>query len=347
MRIAHHLMMPPPPRPELDAVAQEAGLLAGRFGGEVGFVYPAARHRRWIPRLLYGATQLRQLRAQDRRVDAHQVYSNGLFVYPALAGLGKPIVYCLTTPLEGRPRRRLAAGVAAFVTPIDRDAAVLRGLGAPRVAVVRPGIDLERFKGCPPPPALAGGGLTLVAGSAPWTARQFRTKGVLALLEAAAARPRVRLVLLWRGVLAERIRAEVARRGLGERVDVVDRRVAVEEVLGRADAAVVLTTSPRLVKAYPHSLLEALAAGRPVLVSPGIELAGMVGAAGAGELVHEVSAAAVITALDRLRADYAERQRAALAIDLGEFSRERFLERYEALYRELVAIPLSARAGDR
>lgn len=336
MRIGHHLMMPRPPRPEHDAVYQEARFLADRLGGEVDFLYPARRYHRWLPRRLYGMTQTAHLEELDKRVDAHQVYSNGLFVYPALDGLRKPVVYCLTTPLGRRPQPGAMAGARAWVTPIERDADSLRRAGAGRVEVLRPGIELGRFSDCAPPPPLTDG-LTLMAGSAPWTPRQFRTKGLTALLDTAVSRPELRLILLWRGAHVRRLRASVARRRLADRVEILDRPVAVEEVLGRSHAAVVLSASAQLVKAYPHSLLEALAAGRPVLLSPVIELARTVRACGAGELVPELSSAALTAAVDRLRAGYLERQRAAAAMDLAEFSRARLLERYRALYHELAA----------
>ncbi len=116
-------------------------------------------------------------------------------------------------------------------------------------------------------------------------------------------------------------------------------------MLGRCHAAVTLTASAKLVKAHPHSLLEALAAGRPVLVSPRIALAELVGAAGAGELVGELTPAALAAAVDRLEEAYDERRRAAAALDLTEFDSRRFVERYAELYRDLGLAVIHAGSG--
>ena len=95
----------------------------------------------------------------------------------------------------------------------------------------------------------------------------------------------VRLVFLWRGVLLPELVARVRRFEVSERVEILRDRVDVSEVLARVHAAVVLAGQPGLVRAYPHSLLEALAAGRPVLVSDGNPMAEYVRATGCGRVV--------------------------------------------------------------
>ena len=84
--------------------------------------------------------------------------------------------------------------------------------------------------------------------------------------------------------------------------------------------AVVLAATPALVKAYPHSLLDGLAAGRPVLVSRAIPMSRFVEQSGCGEVVEDapagsaepISTHALLAAIDRLRSAYAARQAAAV-----------------------------------
>ena len=191
--------------------------------------------------------------------------------------------------------------MATIVVSNERDQATLHHWGLENTRLIRPGIDTSRFIPAQPP---TGPGFTLLFGSAPWSEPQFRSKGVEALLAAAEARPDLRLVFLWRGLLFEEMQARVAQRGLQARVEVINRQVDVNEVLARAHAAVVLAEDATLVKAFPHSLLESLAAGRPVLVSRALPMADYVERVGCGQVVEVVSSEGVLEALARLEVDY-------------------------------------------
>ena len=151
------------------------------------------------------------------------------------------------------------------------------------------------------------------------------------MLDAAHKRTDLRLVFLWRGLHLAEMEREVAQRGLGGRVTVVNRVVDVSEALAQAHAAVVLASSPRLVKAFPHSLLEALASGRPVLVSRAIPMASYVEQNGCGQVVDAVHADAVLQSLALLEADYTRYRTAALRVgpDLDERA---FVAAYRRLY---------------
>jgi hypothetical protein len=141
--------------------------------------------------------------------------------------------------------------------------------------------------------------LTLLASSAPWTVKQFESKGVNALL-ADKVRPDVRLIFLWRALHFEEMQRRVAQHGLGERVTIINQRVNVSEVLAQVHAVLVLAQGATLVKAYPHSLMKALAAGRPVLVSRAIPMADYVEQTACGVIVENVDAQSILRALDKL-----------------------------------------------
>lgn len=337
MKVAYHFTIPPPARPDLDAAVVEARLLAERFGGEpITFLYPAAHLDRAVPPWLAGLGHRDELDRLDREVDLHHVASHGLHPYPLLRRLTKPVVYSLL-PSLGRSLPALGrwAGPArVFVAPSERDAGRLAALGKTPVRVALPGVDLARFSFRPPPPASP---FVLMAGSAPWTRRQLRTKGVDLLLRTVRATPDLKLVFLWRGVLADEVHRLVRRYGVGDRVEVLDRRVDVDAVLASAHAAIVLARRPHLVKAYPHSLLEALAAGRPVLLSAGLGMADYVAEHRCGLAVEEWSVPALQAAVARLREGYDGYAAAARGLDLTPFGVEAFVARWEAIYREALA----------
>ena len=332
MKVLYHLTMPPSPMAACDAVVQEVESLQTQLGGEIVYLNPAHRPGSRYPERLYGLHRLPYLRRQEVTVRLHHVYNPHLFYFPYLRWLRRPIVYSVTAGLHSlEPPRNLDKlnQLAAIVVSSERDRAMLQDWGLETAHVIRPGIDASRFSPAPPPPSP---GFTLLAGSAPWSEPQFRSKGIEALLGAAEARPDLRLVFLWRGLLFEEMRARVTRRGLQGRVEVINRRVDVNEVLARVHAAVVLAEDATLVKAFPHSLLESLAAGRPVLVSRALPMGAYVERTGCGQVVETVSSEGVLEALTRLEANYDTCRAAALGVGRRDFSRETMVEAYGRLY---------------
>jgi glycosyltransferase involved in cell wall biosynthesis len=200
------------------------------------------------------------------------------------------------------------------------------------VRVVRPGIDLTRFAPTPPPTDIPP---TLLMGSAPWTREQFRTKGVDALLAMAQRDPELHLVFLWRGILYEEMMRRVRASGLSDRVEVINQRVDVNAVLARVHAAVILTTEETLIKAYPHSLLEALAVGRPVVVSRSVLMATEIVQRGCGVVIDEVNVTSIQQALEQLFREYPGYRRQALEFDKHQFASEKMLTAYAQIYRGL------------
>jgi len=325
-------MIPRPTQPELDAVVQEAQHLQAQFGGELIYLNPSRRPGSLYPERLYGIHRLFYLHRQEAGVRLHHVYNSHPFFFPYLRWLRRPIVYSVTAgsrlPLRYSHLKGLER-LSAVVVSSGRDRETLQSWGLRNVHVIRPGIDTARFR---PAPLPAGPGFTLLVGSAPWTEAQFRSKGVEALLAAAEARPDLRLVCLWRDLLFETMQAQVAERGLQGQVEVINRRVDVNEVLTRAHAAVVLAANATLVKAFPHSLLEALAAGRPVLVSRTLPMADYVAQTGCGQVVEAVCPEELLTALARLEASYEACRAAALRVGRRDFSQQALVEAYGRLY---------------
>jgi glycosyltransferase involved in cell wall biosynthesis len=329
MKIAFHLTTPPPPLPALDAAVQEVALLRAEFGGPCSHLYPAAAYRPWIPRKWLPASRIRALEEADAWVDLHHVSSDRLFDHRALRRLRRPLVcrllVCPSSRRHARERSRIYRAIVVS-SPVDGER--LRSWGISGVRVIPPGLDLGRFQSVAAPP---DGPFTVMMASAPWTRRQFATKGVDALLEAMRLRPHMRLVLLWRGVLLPEIERRIRRRGLSGRVELIAGQVDVTEPLSRAHVVALATTSPRVVKAYPHSLLEGLAAGRPVLTSPTVSLAQMVRDHRCGE-VTGCTPETVGAALDRLQSDFPRYQAAVAALDLTEFSIASYLRSYGDLF---------------
>lgn len=335
-RVLYHVTTPPPALPGAEAVLQEIQHLLGHVAGEVIYLNPSRTPRTRIPRPFYGLHRLAAIRRREADIDLHHIFNPDLFLFPLLRLLRKPVIYSVVSGLGGQ--RRLPWGLerlSRILVPSQTDVARLAHRGYRGGRMVLPGIDLADFPLAPPPPAPP---FVLLAGSAPWTAEQFRTKGVDALLAVAGQMPDLRLICLWRGVEEAAMQERVAAHGLGERVEILAGRVNVGAVLARSHGAVVLAQRPEIVKAYPHSLLEALAVGRPVLISDCAPMAAYVQAQGCGETVRGVKAESLAQAIQRLRDAYPARQAAAAAVGRRDFSHLRMVEEVVGIYGEVVAL---------
>jgi glycosyltransferase involved in cell wall biosynthesis len=343
------LLTAPPPRLEgTDAVLQEVEALRARFDGAI--VHTAFSPRPWarVPRLLYGLQKARRLRRLAREASLVHIYHAALFDFPVLRLLRKPTVYSVVTGLGGSsPSIDLLRRLDAVVVPTQDDLSRLRRLGVSHGHVVTAGIDTTRLTiGSVP----RGDHFVLMSASAPWTLPQFGTKGVDALLDVARAMPFLRLILLWRGWLVEEIRRRVAEYGLTDRVEVLNERVDVNEVLGRVHGAIVLAEDQRLVKAFPHSLLEALACGKPIIVSDGIALAEYVDRTQCGLVVKGVERSGLADAVGRLRRDYSRLRANALRVGRRDFTIDNLVDGYAKVYASVLGLEPAApalRSGPR
>ena len=336
MNILYHLTVPPSARAECDAVVQEVRALQAHFGGAIDHLYPGRAPGTRFPRRFWGMMRWPLLRWAERRAVIHHIYNPDPYPFAVLRGLQRPVIYTISAGIQARDAanaRELARRVRTLVVATEQDRARLRGWGIENVHVVRPGIDLTRFSPAPPPADLPP---TLLMGSAPWTREQFRTKGVDALLALARRWPELHLVFLWRGILYEEMLRRVRASGLSDRVEIINERVDVSSVLARVHAAVILTTEDALIKAYPHSLLEALAAGRPVLVSHSVLMATEVVQRGYGVAIDKVDETHVQRAVKRLFRDYPNYRQQALGFDKHNFTLEKMLASYAKIYRIFV-----------
>lgn len=344
MRISYLMTVSPPAMAGTDAVVQEAEMLRARFGGEMHFLLPAIPPRGRFPRSLYGLHRIGAIRKKEASFDLHHLYGAELYYFPVLRLLRKPVVYTVASglgPEKRLPSTEVLRRLDAIVVPSEGELDRLRVRALDNGHVFRPGIDVSRFDDAPPP---NGAEFVLLSGSAPWTRKQFRTKGVDVLLRLAHQMPDLRLVFLWRGSWTEEIRRRVRSMRLSDRVEIHTDRVDVNPVLHRAHAAVVLADKPKLVKAYPHSLLEALACGRPVLVSECIGLADYVRKTGCGEVVRSLELPDLLQAIERVRDDYDAYRARARRVGKRDFGADRLVDAYGELYRSLASAPRGGRA---
>lgn len=335
MNVLYLLPFRPPKFHDCEAVSQEISLLRRHINGQVLYINPNRRSRSYIPRAFFGFHRLKEIRELEQHVQIHHFYNSDLFAFPILRWLRRPVVYSLNCGLKkNKPNLRLLKAMAAVTVYDQRSFNRLRDWGLDNLHLVHPGKDSGRFTYAP---TRVQGKFRILMASAPWTRKQFRTKGVEALLAAAVDNPSLHFVFLWRGVLAREMEARVHQLGLRGRVSVINRPVHVNQVLSEVHATIILASDSDIVKAYPHSLLDSLAAGKPVLVSRAIPMANYVERTGCGVVVERVKPEDVLGAVKALRDRYDSASEIARSVGKRDFNGQDLVESFQSVYRTVEA----------
>jgi glycosyltransferase involved in cell wall biosynthesis len=332
MSIAYLLPTLPPKAATAEAIAQEIALLQRTFGGETLHVNPnVGLARPLIPRVGFGWHMLPRLYQLAQRVDLFHFFNPDPFPYPFLLALPKPVVYTITAGVEARPNLAYLRRMRVVTVPDERTLAQLQEWGLTNVALQRPGIATHRFTHHPLP-LTPDAPLRLLVASAPWTMAQFASKGFDALFAAAQRTPNLHLVLLWRGLLLDEVRQRLGLAGIGAQVTLIDATVDVNATLATVHAAAIFATSPGIIKAYPHSLLDALAAGKPVLLNTALAMSDYVNSQQCGVVAEAVTPDALVVSIAKLRSNYVNYTKRAEIVGQRDFTEAAALDAVAAIY---------------
>lgn len=304
------------------------------------------------PRVRVRGVPLRLIR-ELRRFRPRLIHAHGTTWYPAVVAKSAlryprlvftdhgryPPEPALRARVEGWCRRRTDAMVAVSGPLAEYLRDYLRLAEPP--PVIPNGVDLERYGARDDAARLA---LRAAWGIAPdetlalCVGRFAPVKNHSVLLEAlsaASARaPRLRLALLGTGPLEAELRRKAAELGLGERVLFLGFREDVADCLRAADAFVL----PSSTEGLPVSLLEAMAAGLPVVASAVGGIPDALGDPPAGLLVPPSRVPPLAEALARIAGEPALREALGARARAASvrFSLRAFEDGYLALYSSLL-----------
>jgi sugar transferase (PEP-CTERM/EpsH1 system associated) len=222
------------------------------------------------------------------------------------------------------------------------------GIRADRITRVCNGVNATRFS--PAADALAARREVLPPDFAPdgtivfmWVGRMEPVKDPLLMVEgfahmasAGSLRERVRLVMVGNGSLESAVRKRLEERGIAALTWLPGPRANVPELLRAAD--VYALTS--LNEGISNTILEAMASGLPVIATNVGGNPELVSDQQTGALVPSGQADLLARAMTRYVEDTGLRRahaQAARTLVLKEFTLERMVERYLALYDELLA----------
>jgi glycosyltransferase involved in cell wall biosynthesis len=270
---------------------------------------------------------------------------------PAIVATAQLYVTLPYTLSERWQQRLMANGVHRTIAVSQEVADRLHetfGIPRQQMEIVYNAIPFERFDRPANPllrAELAGPGQHPVVLT---VARLDDQKGHPTLLEAAAHLPDLRFVLAGAGNRRAALEAQAADLGIGDRVLFLGHRQDIPDLLASCDLFVL----PSLYEGLPLSILEAMAAGKPVI---GMAVGGTDEAVIHGEtglLVPPNDPLALAAAMRSLLDDGREGCGRALACQLAkagkervqhEFSCETMVERVMAIYEEILSSGRSAR----
>jgi glycosyltransferase involved in cell wall biosynthesis len=227
-----------------------------------------------------------------------------------------------------------AADVAVCQAVADRAAAAYGE--RPLMRVIRVGVDLERWSTLPPrDEARARFGIPAQAPVVAWNGRFDSVKNLPALMRVVGGLPGWWLVIGGAGDPPGDLGAWVSGAGLRDRFVLAGELDDVRPVLAAAD--VFAMTS--LTEAMPLALVEAMAAGLPVVAPAVGGLPEIITSGRDGLLVAPGDEAAMARALDEARKRSAELGAGAIETVRGRFALTTMLDAYDRLWRELASPP--------
>lgn len=201
------------------------------------------------------------------------------------------------------------------------------GIASGSMKLIYPGVEVKPYKQVP-------GRLRLLFASSPFGRYDFLGRGLYLILEAARQLPDVEFLIIWRERHVDRMRSLVAERGLS---NVKIRSAYVPEmsqVYDSVHGTIVMALESNSLKPCPHSALESLAHGKPIVASSRTSLATVVRDNECG-VCCEPNTEAFLTAIQRLRDNYATYQTRCHEVVRQMFSPEVFRRKYMSIYRDV------------
>lgn len=202
------------------------------------------------------------------------------------------------------------------------------GIEDRRIKIIYPPADISPYKPAQPP-------FKLLFASSPTARHKLLSRGIFLMLRAAERLPDVQFILVWRRRHHGTLRDLLERGGMAN-ISVVDGYV---EDMGALYDAAHMTVLPGLdhasFKPTPHSALDSLGRGKPLLITPTSSIAHIVAERRCG-IVFEPTISGFENAVREAMVRYDELQKNCHPTARACFSRETFIRKYQLLYEELL-----------
>lgn len=324
--------------PEKEAVSKEIHLLHTHFPGSL--VYGISSHD-WLKFSLkqrYVVHFYRPYRLApalipllSTRFDLSHIYHSLHNRYFLDHLSKKPII--LTAATGGdmlEPARYKKIDRIVLESAYDLERVRQAGIPEEKLSIIYPGLDLSKFSYQEPDEDF-----TILFASSPFSPEYFGARGIDLLIAAAAACQDVRFLLLWRRWSGTE---QTITPMIQDKTNIVLNTNIIRNMgtfLNGVHTVIAPFTSQMLTKPCPNSIIESLAAGKPVLVSDKVSIAYLIEQEQCG-IVFPPEKGALVAAIHELKKNYRTYQQHARRCAEKYFSKDTFLAQYESLYNALL-----------
>ncbi|MGF1615151.1 MAG: glycosyltransferase family 4 protein [Gammaproteobacteria bacterium] len=211
-----------------------------------------------------------------------------------------------------------------------RDLLMQVGVEPERVKLIYPGVARQPYHQPPHRP------FTILFASSPLANRyDMLSRGIYLMVRAATHLPDTKFRVIWRGEEPAKLRQLISDADASN-VEVISGYVEdMKSMYDTAHAVILPALMETSLKPCPHSGLESLAHGKPVLVSRPTSISDIVEREGCG-VTFEPNIASLCDSIARLRQSYGGYQERAQPTAARMFSREIFVDYYRQLYLSLL-----------
>jgi len=319
-----------------DALYNEIELLKANFGGQIHSLFPFKKPISRFPAFLYGFHNFKKIKSSALDSRFNHIFAPSLVYLPVLNRIPNPIIYSIVTSIDKQSKllpKTFIKKLGALVVSNERDANFLRSKSYENVTVIKTGIDISPFAKHQLP---LNGTFNLLMASAPWESKQLISKGIHLLLSSLKKASNLHITFLWRNVLEKEMETLIKYYDVGNKVTLINKKTNVPSLLKTVHATVLLSNDASVVKAYPHSLIESIISGKPVITSKHIAITDFVQQNNCGVVLNDFNTVDLVSCIDKLQTNYSQFSNATLNLDTNMFSNKRMLADYDSLYKILI-----------
>lgn len=209
-----------------------------------------------------------------------------------------------------------------------REILVQSGIAEKKVKLIYPGVRSKPFK-------KAAGPFRILFATSPMGEHGLLTRGVFLLLHAAGKMPEVQFTIVWRGTRSTKLAKAIEESKIAN-IELISGYVSnMDEVYDAVHATILPGITYSSLKPCPHSALESLAHGKPVLVSYPTSISTIISRNHCG-VVFEPNIESAIVAIEHLRENYDWYQQNCHSTIEKSFSEDVFIDRYRGLYLSML-----------
>jgi len=196
-----------------------------------------------------------------------------------------------------------------------------------RVKLIYPGVELK-------PIVPATGPFKILFATSPTSPYDLVSRGIFLMLNAAKRVPEVQFVFVWRNKNLAELQEAITRLRV-KNVEIKNGLMDMDKIYQTVHATILPGLEYHSIKPSPHSGIESLAWGKPLLVSSPSSLASLVQRCNCG-IVFEPSVESLHRGIRQLMKCYDEYAVNCHAVIEKKFSQTTFLEKYRQLYTTMM-----------